>query len=82
MTDDDRRDLYDLDNEASSFTRSLREADAVYCTDWDSQDPLDVDAVMSDAYHAPLQTVDDFFLQDGAYPNTVSDSELVGCKIP
>lgn len=82
MTEEEQSDLYELDNPESSFSQSLQEADAVWCTDWDSQDALDVEAVISDAYNAPLQTTDEYFLGQGAYENTTADTGLVGCSVP
>lgn len=81
MGEQEQRELYDLDNPESSFSQSLRAADAVWCTNWNNIDALDVDAVTRDAYNAPLQTTDEYFRGDAAYANVVADTGLVGCSV-
>jgi len=82
MTAGDEDALYSLENTESSFAQSLREADAVWCTDWDRQDALDIEAVITDSYNAPMQTNDKYFLGEGAYENVVANSGRVGCTVP
>jgi hypothetical protein len=47
--------MYDLKNLDSSYSRSIREADSILCTNWDSFSPKDLKAIVADAYHAPLE---------------------------
>ncbi len=72
--------LYNLDNAYSSFTQSLEEADAVWCTDWDNQEATDLVGITTDSYNAPLESGSQFFT-DGAsvYPNLEKNIALRGC---
>jgi hypothetical protein len=45
--------LYNLGNKNSSFSRAIRMADAVYCTDWDRQSLGELDKMLDDAFEAP-----------------------------
>ncbi len=79
MGESERVELYDLDG-PSSFTRSLEEADAVYCTDWDNMPALDLEVMSEHAYNAPLETTSAFFAAgDDAYPNIVERTGEPGC---
>lgn len=80
MTAEQDGQLYDLDNPDSSFSRSLAEADAVWCTNWNN---VESSELTTDGYNAPLQTSDEFFLEGtSAYSNTTADTNLVGCTKP
>jgi len=48
--------LYNLANPDSSFNKSISEADAVYCTNWDKFNVFkgDITNTMTDAYNAPV----------------------------
>ncbi|RYZ63880.1 MAG: hypothetical protein EOP09_16915 [Proteobacteria bacterium] len=47
--------MYDLSNPMSSFSKSLSEATAVVCTDWDAFTlPDGWDAMIKDGYQAPI----------------------------
>lgn len=48
--------LYNLGNKDSSFNRSLSEADAVYCTDWNSFNVFqgEMESMLRDSYDAPV----------------------------
>ncbi|RZA00855.1 MAG: hypothetical protein EOP11_17910 [Proteobacteria bacterium] len=48
--------LYNLGNPESSFHRSLGQAEAVYCTDWNRFKPFngEMDSMLKDAYRAPV----------------------------
>jgi hypothetical protein len=50
------RDLYDLSNDKSSFSRSVAQADAVWCTDWNAFRPSQQRELAADAYAAPIET--------------------------
>ena len=83
MSGQDARDLYALDNPDSSFSQSLAEADAVWCTNWNDIDALQFEAVGEDGYNAVLQSTDSFFTESkSAYDNVVADSGLEGCSAP
>lgn len=45
--------LYNLGNKESSFSRAIRTADAVYCTDWDRQSLSELDKMLDNAFAAP-----------------------------
>lgn len=79
MTPTDQSDLYDLTNPESSFSQSLREADAVLCTNWNQIEATQIEALISDAYNAPLQSTDAFFSGKG-HTNVVADSGKLGCS--
>lgn len=70
--------LYDLGSAQSSFSTSIAEADAVWCTDWDSLPASDPAAIWSDGYNAPVETLDPYFLE-GGYPNTATALGQPGC---
>lgn len=78
--------LYNLKNSQSSFSRSVREADAVYCTDWDTFKIKkgEMEALTREAYGAPV------FLRPGAplslgvnrlIPDHGSQMEFPGCQL-
>lgn len=75
--DEDR--LYNLSQSNSGFSRSLEEADGVWCTDWDNRERLNFGAFFVDAYNAPLQTVDPALLS-GTYLNTSPFLGIEGCS--
>lgn len=81
MTSTDASDLYDLNNPDSSFSQSLQEADAVVCTNWNQIEATQIDALVKDAYNAPLQTRDTFFSGKG-HTNVVEDTGKLGCTVP
>ncbi len=72
--------LYDLDA-PSSFSASISEADAVWCTDWNAQSPTDLAGVFADAYSAPMQASSRFFT-DGVdpYSGVAPELGLRGCS--
>ncbi len=74
MDDAGRTALYDLDAD-SSYARSLEEADAVWCTDWNNQSATDLTGVFADGYGAPMQTDDPFFA-GGSDPYAGAQAEL------
>ena len=72
--------LYDLDAD-SSFTASIAEADAVWCTDWNAQSPTDLAGVFSDGYGAPMESSSPFFTQaPDPYAQIRDDLALRGCS--
>ncbi|KIH76882.1 hypothetical protein GFER_07230 [Geoalkalibacter ferrihydriticus DSM 17813] len=80
MTQAERADLYDLTDPESSASQSLREADAILCTNWNEVGPTSFEALINDAYNAPLQTTDPFFTGKG-YANVVPDTGKLGCTV-
>jgi hypothetical protein len=76
MTSTDQWGLYDFSNPASAITVSLREADGVWCTNWDPFTVSQTDALAANAYSAPLQTTVPF-LQ--SYSGAVASVGKVGC---
>lgn len=80
MSADEDEALYGLDNAASSVYRSLSEADAVWCTNWDGFESSDFGGVFGDGYSAPLETSDPFFTEgDAAYSNTTDRIGAPAC---
>jgi hypothetical protein len=50
MTEEEHRQLYDMTNKDNAFNNSVRTADAVWCTDWDSSLSNDVQFMFDHAY--------------------------------
>jgi len=75
----DEDDLFNLTQSNSGFSRSLQEADGVWCTDWDNQERLNFAAFYEDAYNAPFETTDPA-LSSIQYPKTSSFLGLQGCS--
>lgn len=71
--------LYDLSQPDSGFSKSLEEADGVWCTNWDQQPQLNLDAFFNDAYNAPFQT-SDTELMANPYTNTSPHLGIRGCS--
>ncbi len=73
--------LYDLDNPASSFSKSLSESDAAWCTNWNEQSATDLPGITADSYSAPMESADSFFTQgDNAYPEVSASISKRGCS--
>ena len=53
--------LYSLDNPESSFITSLKQADAVVCSNWNGLSNLDFKGHFRDSYEAPIATQDSEF---------------------
>ncbi len=81
MDDDSRAKLYDLDQD-SSIARSVSEADAVWCTNWNDIPATDIAAVSADSYNATLITDDPSFTMGAqAYENIDPDFAAEGCSV-
>jgi len=81
MTETDEAALWDLDTE-SGMVAALKEADGVWCADWDQPPVTDVEALFRDGWSAPFQTTfEDFVMSENRYPNIVADTELEGCSV-
>ena len=66
----------------SAFNRSLAEADAVWCTNWNELSAAEVDAVMEDGYNAPMVTEDPTFTAGAqAYENIDPTNSSLGCAV-
>jgi hypothetical protein len=50
MTTQQYWDLYDMRNPDNAYNQSIREADAVWCTDWDSAMPAELSYMFDHAY--------------------------------
>ncbi len=80
MDDAERKALFDLDAD-SSYARSVAEADAVWCTDWNKSTASDLAGVFTDGYGAPMETVDPFFTAaSDPYANISMDLGIRGCS--
>ncbi len=80
MTADDDNALYSLDNPDSSFSQSIAAAAGVWCTDWNNIEALNIEAVITDAYNAPMHTSSDYLSGSGAYENLTDASGVTGCS--
>jgi hypothetical protein len=81
MDDDTRAKLYDLD-EDSAIARSVSEADAVWCTNWNDITATDIAAVSKDSYEATMITDDPTFTMGAqAYENIDAAYEAEGCSV-
>jgi hypothetical protein len=56
MSESDWKNLYDLGNENSSYSRSVAAADGVWCTNWNAFGATQMSAMVLDAFDAPLET--------------------------
>jgi hypothetical protein len=72
--------LYSIANPDSSFSVGLARNEGNWCSDWDTPDGFDVEALFEAGFNAPFLTSDPFFL-DGprAYPGASPDLEIFGC---
>jgi hypothetical protein len=79
MDAETQKALYDLDAN-SSYALSLTEADATWCTDWNSHAGTDVLALTLDGYNAPMESQVPFFTEAKTVYNNVTDAtDLRGC---
>lgn len=71
--------LFDLADESSSFSLSLREAAGVWCTDWNAFGAFDLAELVTDAYDAPFELHDPDLEALRAYDNSSESVGLPGC---
>nr|MDJ0852162.1 hypothetical protein [Myxococcota bacterium] len=72
--------LYSLANPESSFSVGLARNEGNWCSDWDTPDGFDVEALFEVGFNAPFLTADPFFLRGPrAYPDASPEVEIVGC---
>ncbi|MBT8495601.1 MAG: hypothetical protein KJO07_21315 [Deltaproteobacteria bacterium] len=82
LSDRDFENLYDLDNPESSYSLSIAEADAVWCTNWNDIAATDVLAVTLDSYNAAMESSDPFFTDgEEAYGKSAADLGKRGCSV-
>ena len=55
MAEGDWKNLYDLSNDQSSYSRSVGAADGVWCTNWNAFTDAQMSAMVLDAFNAPLE---------------------------
>jgi len=55
MAEGDWKNLYDLSNDQSSYSRSVASADGVWCTNWNAFTDAQMSAMVLDAFNAPLE---------------------------
>ncbi|MEM7156672.1 MAG: hypothetical protein AAF799_27740 [Myxococcota bacterium] len=81
MDEETSDDLYGHEGD-SAFNRSLREADAIWCTNWNDLSAANVDEVMQDGFNAPMVTDDPTFTAGAqAYENIDPDNTSLGCAV-
>jgi hypothetical protein len=88
LTESDERKLYSLNTDdkkpASSFLKSLQNADAIWCTNWnayDTFDPEQLGKLIQDGYDSPLIIKSSWKLKPiGKNPvKTTRSTDLEGC---
>ncbi|MBX3261417.1 MAG: hypothetical protein KF782_17160 [Labilithrix sp.] len=81
MTEAEWQKLYDLGDARSSYNVSLEEADAVWCTNWNSFGDLQQREMAADSWRAPLETREGFagIRALAPYANTTPRTGKVGC---
>lgn len=81
MTEADWSSLYQLGG-ASSFSRSLAEADAVWCTNWNSFTSFQQKELAADAWQAPLEAHAGWsgIPTLAAYPTVAPGLDKAGCS--
>jgi hypothetical protein len=83
------QDFFGVKSSRSAAVKALADADAIWCTNWNTIDDTKFEALMNDGYHsASLVSEDDFFLtklaQTGikALPRRELVKPLLGCQVP
>jgi hypothetical protein len=72
--------LYAIPNPDSSFSVGLEQNAGNWCSDWDTPDGFDVEALFEAGFYADFVTDDPFFLNGpSAYPGASPDLEIFGC---
>ena len=72
--------LYSIPNPDSSFSVGLEKNAGNWCSDWDTPDGFDVEALFEVGFNADFVTDDPFFLNGpSAYPGASPDFEIFGC---
>ncbi len=75
MTKEEDFKLYELSNPQSSLSRFLKEANAVWCTNWNAHPvATDIQGLDDDSYHAPLIAPKPLFVE--AYPRYKKQSPI------
>ncbi|MBT4723189.1 hypothetical protein HOB30_05515 [Candidatus Falkowbacteria bacterium] len=78
--------LYNLANPSSSFNISIKQASAVYCTDWNKYnmfDPAQIEPALADAWNAPVFVNDEDLADEydfGYASKGKSKDNFPGCK--
>lgn len=74
------KEIFDLGNADSGYSRAVAAADAVWCTNWNSFGDLEVDAMARDAYAPPMEVRAASFREGTpAYPKLSDSTGKVGC---
>lgn len=81
MSESQWKELYDLSNPASSYSRSVAKADAVWCTRWNDFGLSTMNDAVLDSYGAPMETHAGFSDVRALrpYPGATSRVGRVGC---
>lgn len=80
----DQRDLdglFGLEAAPSSYYLSVRESDAVSCSDWDAPPVQDVAAVFDSGWSAPFESSDPFFSGARRVSTQTARTGLAGCTL-
>lgn len=73
--------LFGLESAPSSYFLSVRESDAVSCSDWDAPPTTDVDAIVATGWNAPFEATDPFFAGARRIPTWTDRTGLAGCTL-
>jgi len=76
-TEEERESLYSFDKE-SDVTISLSQSNGVWCVDWISYDPFDMEGIFNNAYFSPMESEDPYLLGTD-YPEVKKYIGLRGC---
>jgi hypothetical protein len=75
-SDDDLAEQYDLASTQSGFSKSLSQADGVWCTNWDAPDTFDIAGLFAEGWSPPMETADRKLL---TYDNAATGLGIAGC---
>lgn len=78
MTEADYRGIYSLDDDNSAYSRALRQADGVWCTDWNKFGAGEQDGIASDTWGSPLISKDAELLK--LPMATATSPKIIGCN--
>jgi hypothetical protein len=79
MSEADWKDLYDLSNPDSGYSRSVANADAVWCTRWNDFTDSQMSAEVLDAFNSPLETRRGFLSPLRPYDAVTEKTNRAGC---
>lgn len=83
LTEQGRKDIYDLTQPESGFSRALKQAGAVWCTDWNRFKDFETEAMMNESYEPEMLVQSSFFGTDAEHPyKKLLTTRVEGCTAP